>query len=145
MKRILALLICVIFLVTGLIRVAVSAVVIGELTGWSQFGGEAALAVADTQRFIAEAQVNLASFTPLTYFVFLMFMGLVVSAGAIGQVWRKNWGLALIGLYVCCHAFLFVNFMTINPKAALLGIALVLALVLAWANTPAKPAAEPAQ
>lgn len=118
----------------GLIRLVVSAVVISQLNGWWQFGGEAAVAVADTQRFIGDSKINLAGFTPLSYFAFLMLMGAILSAGAIGQVWRKTWGLVLIGLYLCCHAFLFANFMTINPKAGLLGIAMVLALILAWAN-----------
>lgn len=128
--------ICAIFLVTGLIRIGVSAIVISQLTDWWQLGGEAAAAVTETQRFIANANANLAGFSPLSYFAFLLFMGAIVSAGAIGQFWRKDWGLFLIGLYLCCHAFLFLNFMAINPKIGLLGIAFLLALILAWANKP---------
>lgn len=100
--------------------------------------------MAETQRFIAEATTNLVGFSPLSYFAFLLFMGLIVSAGALGQFWRRKWGLFLIGLYVCCHAFLFLNFMTINPKIGLLGLALVLALVLAWANKPVEQGPDPA-
>ena len=132
--RYIAIAISLIFLVTGLIRAGVSVIVISELTGWWQLGGEAAVAVAETKQFIADASTNLVGFTPLTYFVFLLLMGVVVSIGAIGQLWRKTWGLYLIGLYVCCHAFLFVNFMTVNPKVGLVALALLLALFLAWAN-----------
>ena len=134
MKRALALLICAIFLVTGLIRVGVSLVVIGELQGWWVFGGEAAQAVAETREFIAQAPTNFAGFTPLTYFAFLLFMGAVVSLGALAQVWRRGWGMALIGLYLACHSFLFVNFMTINPKIGLVALAAALAGILIWAN-----------
>lgn len=142
MKRKLTIAICTIFLATGLIRLGVGAIVISQLTGWWQLGGEAAVAVAETQSFIADANVNLLGFTPLTYFAFLLLMGAIVSVGAIGQLWRKSWGLALIGLYVCCHALLFVNFMTVNPKIGLLGIALALALVLFWANRGDAPTPE---
>lgn len=143
MKRKLAIAICGIFLVTGLIRVGVGAIVISQLTGWLQLGGEAALAVAETQQFIGEASTNLVGFTPFSYFAFLLFMGVIVSAGAIGQMWRKSWGLALIGIYLCCHAFLFLKFMTINPKIGLLALALLLALILAWANKDSAPRPEP--
>lgn len=136
MKRALALLICAIFLVTGLIRLGVSVVVIGELQGWWMFGGEAAQAVAETHNFIEQATANLAGFNALSYFAFLLFMGAVVSLGALGQILRKRWGLALIGVYLASHAFLFANFMTINPKVGLLALAAVLAGVLTWANGP---------
>lgn len=134
MKRTLAMVIIGIFLVTGLIRVGVTAIVISQLMGWWQLGGEAAVAVTETQRFIGDAQTNLVGFTSLSYFLFLSFMGAIVSAGAIGQIWRKRWGLVLIALYLFCHAFLFLNFMTINPKIGLLLIALLLALILWWTN-----------
>lgn len=142
MKRKLAITICGIFLVTGIIRLGVGAIVISQLTGWWELGGEAAVAVSETQRFILDAKTNLVGFTPLTYFAFLFFMGAIVSAGAIGQFWRKGWGLVLIGLYLCCHAFLFVNFLTVNPKIGLLGVAVMLALILAWANKGVEPRRE---
>ncbi|MBV7259307.1 hypothetical protein [Erythrobacter crassostreae] len=143
MKRKLAIAISGIFLVTGLIRVGVGAIVISESTGWWQLGGEAALAVAETQQFIGDASTNLVGFTPFSYFVFLLFMGAIVSVGAIAQMRRKSWGLALIGTYLCCHAFLFLNFMTINPKIGLLALASLLALILAWANKDSASRREP--
>jgi len=107
---------------------------IGQAAGWWAFGGEAAEALADAQRFIAERETNIIGFTPLSYFAFILFMGVSISAGAIGQLWRKQWGLILIGLYLLSHAALFVNFMTVNQKVALLGLAVLLTLILAWAN-----------
>ena len=71
-------------------------------------------------------------------------MGLTISLGAIGQLWRKQWGLVLIGVYLLSHAALFVNFQTVNPKVALLGLAVALTLVLAWANREPEPAPLPA-
>lgn len=136
MKRKLAIVICLLFLASGLIRIGVSGLMIGEASGWWAFGGEAASSLADTQRFIAEREANLVGFTPLYYFAFILFMGLTISLGAIGQMWRKIWGLVLIGIYLLSHAVLFVNFMTINPKIALLGLAILLTLILVWANRP---------
>lgn len=134
MKRKLAILICMGFLVSGLIRIGVGAMLIGQAAGWWALDGEAAAAVAETQTFIADRDTNLAGFTPLSYFAFILFMGVTISLGAIGQLWRKPWGLVLIGVYLISHAGLFVNFMTVNPKVALVGLALALAGVLGWAN-----------
>lgn len=134
MKRKLGILICLIFLASGVIRIGVSASMIGQAESWWMFGGEAVEALADTQRFIADRDVNLIGFSPLTYFAFILFMGLTISLGAIGQIWRKHWGLVLIGIYLISHGALFVNFMTVNPKIFLWGLSILAALVLIWAN-----------
>lgn len=142
MKRKLAIIICLVFLASGLIRIGVSLLMIGQTVGWWSFGGEATEALADTQRFIAEREYNLVGFTPLTYFGFILFMGLTISLGAIGQMWRKHWGLVLIGLYLLSHGALFVNFMTVNPKVLLLGLAIVTTMVLVWANRQEPPGGQ---
>ncbi|WP_209348428.1 hypothetical protein [Pontixanthobacter sp. CEM42] len=134
MKRKLAIVICLLFLASGLIRIGVSLLMIGQAEGWWLFDGEAVEALADTKRFIAEADSNLVGFTPLTYFGYILFMGVTISVGAIGQIWRKPWGLMLIWIYVLSHGALFVNFMTVNPKVALWGLSVVMILVLIWAN-----------
>lgn len=134
MKRKIAITICLLFLASGLIRVGVSGLMIGEASGWWSFGGEATAALADTRRFIAEADINLAGFTPLSYFAYIGLMGVAISLGAIGQLWRRRWGLALIGVYLLSHAALFVNFMTVNPKIFLWALTVAMAGVLAWAN-----------
>jgi hypothetical protein len=138
MKRKLAIVICLIFLASGIIRIGVSALMIGQAMGWWIFDGEAVEALADTQRFIAEADINLVGFTPLTYFAFIMVMGLTISVGAIGQLWRRRWGLTLIALYLLSHAALFINFMTVNPKIFLWGLSVVMAGVLVWASRTAE-------
>ena len=109
---------------------------IGQAAGWWAVEGEATEALQDTQRFIHEQESNMIGFTPMSYFAFILFMGLTISLGAIGQILQRQWGLALIGLYLISHGFLFVNFMTVNPKVALLGLAAGLTLVLYWANQP---------
>ncbi len=134
MKRKLAIAICLLFLASGLIRIGVGCMMIGQAAGWWAQEGEAAEALADTQRFISEKKSNIVGFTPISYFAFILFMGLTISLGAIGQIWRKQWGLVLIGIYLLSHGWLFVNFMTVNPKIALLGLASLLTLILFWAN-----------
>lgn len=134
MKRKIAIGICLLFLASGLIRIGVGGLMMGQAAGWWALEGEAAEALVDTQRFISEKQSNIVGFTPISYFAFILFMGVTISFGAMGQIWRKQWGLILIGIYLLSHALLFVNFMTINPKLAFLGLAVLLTLVLVWAN-----------
>lgn len=136
MKRKLAVVICVVFLVSGLVRIGAGAVTLGQLQGWWSLDGEAVQAVEETEQFIAERDTNLVGFTPATYFGFIAFMGVTITLGAIGQLRRKSWGLALIVVYLASHAFLFVNFATVNPKVALLALAAVMTGVLWWANRP---------
>lgn len=134
MKRKLAIVICLIFLGFGLIRMGVGSLMLGQVSGWWTLDGEPARALADTRRFIAERDANLVGFTPLSYFAFLLVMGATLALGAIAQLRRERWGLALIGVYLLSHAGLFVNFMTVNPKVWLLVLAVGMAAVLAWAN-----------
>lgn len=143
MKRKLAIVICLVFLASGLIRIGVSVLMIGQAMGWWVFDGEAVEALTETQRFIAEREVNLVGFTPIAYFAFILFMGLTISLGAIGQLWRKQWRLVPIGVYLLSHAALFVNFMTVNPKVLLLGLAIVATVVLVWANRLPAPDSRP--
>lgn len=139
MKRTLAITICLVFLISGLIRLGVGGMMIGQAMDWWAFDGEASEALADTQRFISEQTTNIVGFTPVSYFAYISFMGLVISLGAIGQIWRKTWGLGLIGVYLLSHGWLFVNFWTINPKIYLLTLAALLAMALFWLNrSPSK-------
>ena len=138
MKRKLAIVICCVLLVSGLIRIGVGGMMIGQAAGWWTFDGEAAESLADTQRFLSEQKSNIVGFTPIAYFAFILFMGFTISLGAIGQIWRKQWGLVLIGTYLLSHGVLFVNFMTVNPKIALLGLAILLTVILVWANRPSE-------
>ena len=139
MKRKLAIVICCVFLASGLIRVGVGGMMIGQAAGWWALEGEAAESLVDTQRLISEQKSNVVGFTPISYFAFILFMGLTISLGAIGQIWRNQWGLVLIGIYLLSHGALFVNFMTVNPKIVFLGLAILLTVILVWANDPPKP------
>jgi len=78
MKRTMAIVICVIFPASGLIRIGVGGILIGQSAGWRALGGEAEEA-------------------------------------------------------------LFVNFMTVNPKAVFLALGVLLTLALWRANRPEKP------
>ncbi|WP_284126242.1 hypothetical protein [Parerythrobacter aestuarii] len=134
MKRIVAIVICLAFLASGLARIGVSTLMIGQAEGWWNFGGEASEALADTIRFIGEREINLVGFSPVSYFGFIAFMGLTISLGAIGALLRRRWGMALIFTYILSHAFLFVNFWTVNPKLAYLAAAAIGAALVAWAQ-----------
>ncbi|WP_299195549.1 hypothetical protein [uncultured Erythrobacter sp.] len=140
MKRALAIAICLVFLVSGLIRIGAGILMIGQAEGWWIADGEAVEALADTRRFFAEAKVNLVGFSPTAYFGYILFMGLTISLGAIGQIWRKHWGLILIWVYVLSHGALFVNFWTVNPKIFVWAGSVMATLVLIWANR--KPAED---
>lgn len=139
MKRKLAIVLCCVFLASGLIRIGVGGMMIGQAAGWWVMEGEAAESLAATQRFIGEQKSNIVGFTPISYFAFILFMGFTISLGAIGQIWRRKWGLILIGIYLLSHGALFVNFMTVNPKIALLGLAILLTVILVWANRSPQP------
>jgi len=134
MKRKLAILICCVLLASGLIRIGVGGMMMGQTAGWWVVDGEATEALAKTQTFISDQTSNVVGFTPISYFAFILFMGLTISLGAIGQIWRKRWGMVLIGVYLLSHGALFVNFMTVNPKILYLGLATLLTVVLVWAN-----------
>lgn len=143
MKRTLAIAICCVFLVSGLIRIGVGGMMIGQAAGWWALDGEAAEALTDTRRFIGEQSSNIVGFTPISYFAFIIFMGVTISLGAIGQIRRRPWGLALIVVYLLSHGSLFVNFMTVNRKIAFLGLAALLTVILVWANRPPSLDGEP--
>ena len=136
MRRKLAIVICLLFLASGVLRMGVSGIMIGQTVGWWELPGEAAEALADTQRFISEQRWNIVGFTPISYFAFIGWMGIAISLGAIGQLWQKRWGLALIVLYLISHGWLFINFGTVNPKIAWLALASLLTVVLALVNRP---------
>ena len=134
MKRVVAATICIVFLLSGLIRMGAGGLMLGQAAGYWDIDGEATEALSETKRFISERNANIVGFTPITYFGFIAFMGVVISMGAIGQLRRRRWGLVLIVMYILCHSFLFVNFMTVNPKLFFLVLASVMTGVLWWAN-----------
>ena len=134
MKRKLAILICLIFFASGVLRIFAGGGMMGMEAGWWVLDGEFAEAMEDTHRFFSERTVNLVCFTPFSYFGYIVFMGLTISLGALGQLWRKDWGLVLIGIYLLSHGALFVNFMEINPKIYIWGLSVFVTLVLIWAN-----------
>lgn len=134
MKRVVAVTICTVFLVSGLIRIGVGGLMMGQTAGFWSIGGEASQALVEVEAFIAERDVNLVGFTSMAYFGFILLMGVLIALGSFAQFWRKTWGFSLICLYLACHAFLFLNFMTINPKLLLLALASILTWVLWWAN-----------
>lgn len=134
MHRIVAAIICLIFFLFGLIRIGVSAALMAQIVDLINVEAFAE-PIADTNRFLSEKNDQaLIPLTPLSYLGVIVFMGLCLAGGAVGAWRRRDWGYGLIGLYLATHAGLFVNFQTINPKIAVLGIGIFLFLLLLWAN-----------
>ncbi len=138
MRRIAAIVLCCAFLLFGLIRIGVGTAMIGQELGWWAFGGEMAEALADTHRFVGERETNMLGFVPLSYFLFIVGMGLALAAGAILALWRRRLGYGLIALYLAMHGLLFLNFLTVNPKIAylLVGTGLLVLLILLQRDRP---------
>lgn len=135
MKRYLAILVVLVFFASGLIRIGVSGLMIGQAADWWNFGGEAVEALADTRAFIGSAEVNLVGFSVPAYFAYIGAMGLVVSIGAIGALLRRSWGVGWLAAYTAMHAALFVNFWTVNPKLWLVLLAVAGIGVIRWGNS----------
>jgi hypothetical protein len=131
--RVVAILICLGLLAFGLIRIGVGGALIGQELGWWSQGGEMAEALAETRHFLAEKSPQaLIPMSPAAYFGVIIFMGVSLSLGAGLCLMNRRGGLSLIALYLATHGWLFVNFQTINPKIAVLGLGIAMWLVLLW-------------
>lgn len=138
MRRIVGLLITILFLGYGLVRVGVGGALLAQAMGVVEFA-ELAEAISEVEQFIdARANEQIVPFSVPAYFVYIIAMGILLSAGAVGAIARKWWGHVLIGAYLAMHAALFVNFQEINPKIVGLALQVVMLLALVYLR-PAKP------
>lgn len=133
LSRIVSLLICLGFFVYGVIRVGVGTALILQVHSLIAVP-DLDLAISDTADFLARANdraIIASGVAP--YFAYIITMGTVLIAGAIGAFRRRKWGFVLIGIYLAMHGALFVNFLTVNPKIAYLigGVALLALLIFA--------------
>jgi len=137
MRRMIGLSIGILFLGYGLIRIGVGGALLAQSLGMVDFT-ELADATSEVRLFIdARANEQIFPFSVPAYFAYIMAMGTVLAAGAIGAIARRRWGHALLGIYLAMHAALFVNFQEINPKLTGLVVTAVMLFVLVYLRPPA--------
>ena len=136
MRRVIGLLIAILFLGYGLVRIGVGGALLAQLLGVVDFT-ELAAAISEVRLFI-EARVNeqIFPFSVAAYFAYIMVMGTMLATGAGGAIARRRWGHILLGIYLAMHAALFVNFQEINPKLIGLVVTAVMLFALAYLRPP---------
>ena len=134
MRKIIAIILSLAFLVYGLIRMGVSSLLLTQLAGLIDI--EAFYEpLAEIPAFMAKHEdKQIVPFTTGSYLSYIFVMGVCLTTGAAGSLFRRNWGHILIGIYLLMHAALFLNFQTINPKVIHLSVTVLIFIVLLWAN-----------
>lgn len=129
-----AALICIFAFVFGLIRIGVSGLLATQALG----GFDVAAfrePVAEIQQFLTAQNAHaLVPLTTFSYLAIIAVMGVCLVFGAIFS-WRRNrLGYGLLSTYLLVHAWLFVNFQTINPKINILIGGVIMLIILIFAN-----------
>jgi hypothetical protein len=132
MRKPLYLVISLLFLGYGLIRLGVGGALLGQEIGLIDFQAfhEPITEIGNFLEKSSNKQVVPVSVAG--YVSYIALMGLVLSAGAIGTLRHRSFGLKFIGAFLLMYALLFVNFQTINPKAIHLAVCAVLFGALLW-------------
>lgn len=119
-------------------RIGVGALLLAQTLGAINFP-DLADAVVEVDVFIvARAGYQLLPFSLEGYFLYIVAMGVLLSAGAAGIIARASWGFTTLGVYIAMHASLFVNFQEINPKLLGLFAQIVMLFALYRLRPPAK-------
>ena len=133
-KTILGWLLVLGFLGYGLVRIGVGSLLLAQTLGRVDIADLREVLV-EVETFIADrADRQLLGFSVAGYFAYIASMGVVLTAGAFGAIFRRGWGFVLIGIYLLMHAGLFVNFQEINPKLVSLAVTVAMFLLLFWAR-----------
>lgn len=128
----LGLLIILGFLAYGIIRIAVGGLLLAQTTQLIDYQ-ELNEASIEVHQFLNErSEKQIVPFTQVTYFAFILFMGILLTSGAIGAFIRKNWGFVLLWTYIATHAALFINYQEINPKIMFLILQVLLLIGLKY-------------
>ena len=69
-------------------------------------------------------------FSPLAYTLFSGAMGLAMTLGALGTLFKRIWGVWLLALYNALFLAMFVNFGIVNAKLVHLGVTILLTFIL---------------
>lgn len=137
-NRLLGIVIALLLLGYGLVRIGVGSLLLAQTLGAINFP-DLADAVAEVDMFIvARAGYQLLPFSLEGYFLYIVAMGVLLSAGAAGIIARASWGFTTLGVYIAMHAALFVNFQEINPKLLGLFAQIVMLFALYRLRRPVK-------
>ncbi|WP_421803029.1 hypothetical protein [Flagellimonas sp.] len=137
MKNKIGLIILILLLGYGIIRIGVGTVLLAQASEIISFE-ELNDATLEVEKFInARSSKQLVPFTTSGYFAYILVMGILLTAGAVGIIARGKWGFYLLWIYIAMHAALFVNYQEINPKIIVLAIQIILLVVLTYLR-PAK-------
>ena len=137
-NRLLGIVIALLLLGYGLVRIGVGSLLLAQTLGAINFP-DLADAVAEVDVFIvARAGYQLLPFSLEGYFLYIVAMGVLLSAGAAGIIARASWGFTTLGVYIAMHAALFINFQEINPKLLGLFAQIVMLFALYRLRPPAK-------
>jgi hypothetical protein len=137
-KNKIGLLIAILLLGYGIIRIGVGGALLAQ-TFEIVSSSDLAEATLKVKQFIdIRANKQIIPFTLTGYFTYILVMGILLSIGAIGTIFRRKWGFILLWIYLVNHAALFINYQEINPKLFVLALQLVLLFVLIYLR-PSKP------
>jgi hypothetical protein len=138
MKNKIGLLIVILLLGYGIIRIGVGAALLSQ-TFEIVSSSDLAEATLKVKQFIdIRADKQIIPFTLTGYFSYILVMGILLTAGAIGAISRRKWGFILLWIYLANHAALFINFQEINRKLFVLALQVVLLFLLIYLR-PSKP------
>jgi len=128
MKSKIGLLIAILLLGYGIIRIGVGTALLAQTFQIVNFS-ELNEATLEVKQFMDNrATKQIIEFSLTGYFAYILIMGLILTSGAVGTIFRKGWGFVLLWIYIAGHGALFINFQEINPK--LIGFALQIILLI---------------
>lgn len=132
MKGKIGMLIAVGLLGYGIIRITVGSALLAQTAHLVDYP-ELNMATLEVKQFLEERSgKQIVPFTDVTYFALISFMGILLTAGAVGALLRKNWGFVVLWTYIATHAGLFINYQEINPKITILFLQVLLLLGLRY-------------
>lgn len=140
MERVTGLVLTLLLLGYGLVRIGVGGSLLAQELAWINFP-ELADALADMKVFFdARADRQLLPFRMMAYNGYILGMGLVLTAGAVGVMYYRRWGFIVLGVYLMMHAALFVNYQEFSLNKKVLGLALqcLILIVLCYLRPPRK-------
>lgn len=136
MKRIIGTFIAMLLLGYGVVRIGVGASLMAQTLEAVSFP-DLADGVAEVKVFIdARANDQIIPFSLNGYFAYILTLGVLLSAGAVGALVRSQWGYNTLGIYLLMHAALFVNFQEVNPKLIVLVLQVLMLFLMYYLIPP---------
>ncbi|WP_298918947.1 hypothetical protein [uncultured Algimonas sp.] len=131
MRKVLAWCIGALFILYGLIRFGGSAMIFHALTTGVESGFQDGIdkiaALVDRT-----ADIQIVPFTVAGYFAYVALLGASQIAGTLGTMFRRRWGVWVMGVYFLIFGLGFVNFQLFNMKTGVLFVSLALYGLMLW-------------